>query len=170
MSRHWVKQSDVHKGKVGRFCFQSNLAFIVSLVYFGIKDLLYWAQINKKNLIGAKVWTQKFQGGGSGQTWCDTTESFTAHHPAECECIWSIKFPDMFQGIQGGREARSPLSCYSISLGKGDKYIYSVRYICKISDLLLSDIKEILTNLLNATFCFLIMHHTGTKASFSSKM
>lgn len=49
MSRHWVKQSDDHKGKVDRSCFQPKLAFIVSLVYFGIKDLLYWTQINKKS-------------------------------------------------------------------------------------------------------------------------
>ena len=119
MSRHWVKQSDVHKGKVGRFCFQSNLAFIVSLVYFGIKDLLYWAQINKKNLMGAKVRTQKFQGGGSGQTCGDTAESFTAHHPAECECIWSIKFPDMFQRIQGGEGGTEPIILLQYILGKG---------------------------------------------------
>lgn len=50
MSRCWVKQSDDHKSKDDRFLFQSNLAFIVSLVYFGIKGLLYWAQINKKSV------------------------------------------------------------------------------------------------------------------------
>lgn len=37
MSGLWVKQSDDHKSKVDRFGFLSNLASIVSLVYFGIK-------------------------------------------------------------------------------------------------------------------------------------
>lgn len=36
MSRHRVRQSDDHKGNVDRFCFNSNLAFIMPLV--GIKD------------------------------------------------------------------------------------------------------------------------------------
>lgn len=68
----------------------------------------------------------------------------------------------------GGRHrAHYPATVYP---WERETNIYSKRYICKISDLLLSEIKEKLTNLLNATFCFLIMHHTGTKASFSSKM
>ncbi len=167
MSRHWVKQSDDHKGKVDRFCFHSNLAFIVYLIYLGGKDLLYWAQINKN------IWLElrfeyKHLRGGSGQIWCDTTESFLAHHPAEC--VRMEHLVSKHWNKTGPRKAQSPLFCCRISLGKRDKYIYSILYICKISDLLLSEIKEMLTNLLNATFCFLIMHHTGTKASFSRKM
>ena len=54
MSRHWVNQSDDHKGKVDRFCFNSNLAFIESLVCFGFKDRQYWTQIHKGQ-IRAKV-------------------------------------------------------------------------------------------------------------------
>lgn len=50
MSRHWLTQSDDHKSKVDRISFQSNLAFKVCLVNFGIKGLLYWAQINKESV------------------------------------------------------------------------------------------------------------------------
>lgn len=38
---------------------------------------------------------------------------------------------------------------------KTNIYIKSTKYVCKISNLLLSKIKETPTILLNATFCFL---------------
>lgn len=49
MSRHWVKQRDDHKGKVDRVCFHSNLPFVMSLLCFGIKTLLFWTQVRKQN-------------------------------------------------------------------------------------------------------------------------
>lgn len=106
-----------------------------------------------------------------------TPQSHFAHIMLLNVFIWSIKFNDLIQKRQkkhmeqGGREAGTePIILLQYILGKEDKYIQRTCYLCKISDLLLSEIKEKLTNLLNATFCFLIMHQTGTKAGFSSNM
>lgn len=128
MSRHWVKQSDDHKGKVDRFCFQSKLAFIVSLGYFGIN---IWYTGHKYTKLELRFGYKRFRG-GSGQTWYDSTDSFLAYHLAECVHMehdisqYVLKHSNKARG-EGGTE---PIILLQYILGKERQiYIYSVHAI-----------------------------------------
>lgn len=77
-------------------------------------------------------------------------------------CVLNFGFPDIFKSMQIKQRRWGLLELamerYLASLhpweSKTNIYIKSRSNVCKISKLLLSEIKETPTNLLNATFCY----------------